>query len=297
MGIDLAVVTVAAQGIRMLPLTKSQPREMLPVGRKPAVQYVVDELHQSGCRRLLFITGPEKTSIENHFSINENLVGLLRETCREDYLAELDFERQDLDYFFTRQRRQLGLGHAVLCARPLVDRSNFVLALGDSIIGVGGNSDIVPRLIAEFESSAADAVIAIEPVSTEHVEQSGIVVPKSPVHEAFELSDIVEKPIATDAPSNLAVAGRYVFSPRIFEHLARTRPGKDGQIQLSDAIKSLIADGGHVRGLLLRDGEHRYDIGDFESYFRTFVEFALADPKYGPALAKHLDQQLRRQGN
>jgi UTP--glucose-1-phosphate uridylyltransferase len=296
MAIDLAVVTVAAQGIRMLPLTKSQPREMLPVGRKPAVQYVVDELHQSGCRRLLFITGSDKSSIENHFSVNENLVGLLRETCREDYLAELDFERQDIDYFFTRQRRQLGLGHAVLCARPLVDQSHFVVALGDSIIGVGGHSDIVQRLTAEFESTQADAVIAIEPILAEHVEQSGIVVPKGRVADRFELADIVEKPIAADAPSNLAVAGRYVFSPRIFDHLARTRPGKDGQIQLSDAIKSLLADGGRVRGVLLREGEHRYDIGDFESYFRTFVEFALADPKYGPALTRHLEHHFRRQG-
>jgi UTP--glucose-1-phosphate uridylyltransferase len=292
MAIDLAVITVAAQGIRMLPLTKSQPREMLPVGRKPAVQYVVDELHQAGCRRMLFITGPEKASIENHFSENENLTSLLRETCREDYLAELDFERQAIDYFFTRQRRQLGLGHAVLCAQPLVDDANFVVALGDSIIGVGGNSDIVPRLADEFEATLADAVIAIEMVPAESVEQSGIVVPIERVGETFRIGDIVEKPSASEAPSNLAVAGRYVFSPRIFPYLKRTLPGKEGQIQLTDAIKSLIADGGHVRGVLLREGEHRHDIGDFESYFRTFVEFALADPKYGSALRRHLESSL-----
>jgi UTP--glucose-1-phosphate uridylyltransferase len=297
MAIDLAVVTVAAQGIRMLPLTKSQPREMLPVGRKPAVQYVVDELNQAGCRRLLFITGPEKASIENHFSVNENLVALLRETCREDYLAELDFERQDLDYFFTRQRRQLGLGHAVLCAKPLVDEANFVVALGDSIIGVGGNSDIVPRLVEEFESTGADAVIAIEPIPAESVEQSGIVVAVNRQNHSFRIGDIVEKPTADDAPSNLAVAGRYVFSPKIFPHLEKTTPGKDGQIQLTDGIKSLIAGGGHVRGVLLREGEHRFDIGDFESYFRTFLEFALADPKYGPALARHLETLVGKQGS
>ena len=283
MAIDLAVVTVAARGIRMLPLTKSQPREMLPVGRKPAVQYIVEELQRVGMRRLLFITGPEKSSIEHHFSVNENLVDLLRQTCREDYLAELDFEREQIDYFFTRQRRQLGLGHAILCARPLVGSSNFIVALGDSIIGRKGPSAIVSRLIEVFEREQPDAVVAIEEVPREEIEQSGIVVPREERGDVFELAHLVEKPTLAEAPSNLAVAGRYVLSPRLFPYLERTPPGRDGQIQLTDALRMMIGGGGKVIGVRLAPDEHRYDIGDFESYFRTFVEFALADPKYGPA--------------
>jgi UTP--glucose-1-phosphate uridylyltransferase len=158
MTIDIAVVPVAGLGTRLLPATKSQPKEMLPVGRKPVAQHVVDELAQSGIRRLLFITGKGKHSIENHFDIDGELITYLRETGREGELAELDFERQDLEFFYTRQRRQLGLGHAVLCARPLVGDQPFVVALGDSIIGINAESDIVRRMITTFESSRADVV-------------------------------------------------------------------------------------------------------------------------------------------
>src|SRR5947199_2432411 len=167
MSIDLAVVPVAGQGTRLLPSTKSQPKEMLPVGRKPVVQYVVEELAQSGIRRLLFITGPGKTSIENHFDLNGELIAFLRETGREELLAELAFERQDLEYFYTRQRRQLGLGHAVLCARSLVGPQPFVVALGDSIIGLHAQSDVVRRMTAQFEEGDAQAVIAFEEVPAE----------------------------------------------------------------------------------------------------------------------------------
>src|SRR5205085_8135600 len=151
MPIDLAIVPVAGQGTRLLPSTKSQPKEMLPVGRKPVVQYVVEELALSGIQRLLFITGPGKTSIENHFDINAELIAFLRETGKEELLEDLEFERQNLQYFYTRQRRQLGLGHAVLCARPVVRGEPFVVALGDSIIGLQAQSNSVRRMTDEFE--------------------------------------------------------------------------------------------------------------------------------------------------
>src|SRR5262249_30129358 len=157
--IDLAVVPVAGQGTRLLPSTKSQPKEMLPVGRKPVVQYIVEELALSGIRRLLFVTGPGKTSIENHFDLNAELIAFLRETGKEELLEELNFERQGLDYFYTRQRKQLGLGHAILCAQPLVGEQPFVVALGDSIIGLNAESDIVRRMVGEFEKSGAHALI------------------------------------------------------------------------------------------------------------------------------------------
>src|SRR6516225_9687163 len=200
MHIDLAIVPVAGQGTRLLPLTKSQPKEMLPVGRKVVVQYVVEELVQSGVKRVLFVTGPGKTSIENHFDINVELIAFLRETGKEELLEELDFERQTVQYFYTRQRRQLGLGHAVLCARPLVGEQPVVIALGDSIIGLNAQSDIVRRMVKEFSRTGADAVIAFETVPREEVVHYGIARPRGSTGAAsspgavFELEDIVEKP-------------------------------------------------------------------------------------------------------
>src|SRR5689334_10253680 len=292
MPIDLAIVPVAGQGTRLLPSTKSQPKEMLPVGRKPVVQYVVEELALSGVRRLLFITGPGKTSIENHFDLNGELISFLRETGREELLAELAFERQNLEYFYTRQRRQLGLGHAVLCARPLVGSQPFVVALGDSIIGLNAQSDIVRRMADEFERSGADAVIAFEEVPREEVVYYGIAKPRDRNRPLFELADVIEKPSVAEAPSNLAVAARYVFGPGIFSLLAETPPGKGGEIQLTDAIRALIKKGGRVFGIQLPPEERRFDIGNFESYFQAFCEFALADPRYGAGLRAYMRELL-----
>jgi UTP--glucose-1-phosphate uridylyltransferase len=284
MSIDIAIVPVAGLGTRLLPATKSQPKEMLPVGRKPVAQHVVDELALSGIRRLLFVTGKGKQSIENHFDIDGELVAYLRETGRENELAELDFERQALEFFYTRQRRQLGLGHAVLCARPLVGQQPFVVALGDSIIGLNAQSDIVRRMVEQFEKTQADFVVAFEEVPPEDVCRYGIAKPKGPMGDVFELESLIEKPDVAEAPSNLAVAARYVFSPAIFDKLVETKPGKGGEIQLTDAIQLLLDEGGKGLGLRLRPDERRFDIGNFESYFRAFTEFALADPKYGPGL-------------
>ena len=292
MSIDIAVVPVAGRGTRLLPLTKSQPKEMLPVGSKPVVQYVVEELARCGIGRLLFVTGPGKTAIENHFDIDAELVNNLRESGKEELLAELAFEREDLQYFYTRQRRQLGLGHAVLCAEPVIDGQCFVVALGDSIIGLHAQSQVVRRMIDEFESSGAAAVIAFEEVPKEDVIHYGIAKPKHGTGRVFELEDLVEKPDVSDAPSNLAVAARYVFSPAIFDYLKKTPPGKGDEIQLTDAVRMLIADGGRVLGVCLPDDQQRFDIGNFESYFQTFTEFALADPQHGPALRTFVKKLL-----
>lgn len=288
MSIDIAVVPVAGLGTRLLPATKSQPKEMLPVGRKPVAQHVVDELALSGIRRLLFITGKGKNSIENHFDIDGELTTYLRETGRELELAELDFERQEMEYFYTRQRQQLGLGHAVLCARPLVVDQPFVVALGDSIIGLNAESDIVARMVEQFERAEADVVVAFEEVPWEDVSRYGIAQPRGPVDDVFELERLVEKPSVDEAPSNLAVAARYVLSPLIFEKLEKTGPGKGDEIQLTDAIQMILENGGKGFGLRLRPNERRFDIGNFGSYFRAFTEFALADPKYGPGLRDYV---------
>ncbi len=284
---NIAVIPVAGLGTRLLPLTKSQPKEMLPVGRKPVVQYIVEELNRVGINQVLFITGPGKTSIENHFDTNQELVEALREDGKEELLAELAYDRFEARYFFTRQRQLLGLGHAVSCARTFVDGQPFIVALGDSIIGIHAQSDIVQRMQHFFETQPCDAVIAFEEVRSDEVSQYGIARPKDD-GEVFEVLDLIEKPARDEAPSRLAIAARYIFTPRIFDALDRVGPGKGGEIQLTDAIRLLIQDGCKVYGVRLRDGERRYVIGNFESYFRAFVEFALADEKYGAALREYL---------
>jgi UTP--glucose-1-phosphate uridylyltransferase len=282
-----AVIPVAGLGTRLLPATKSQPKEMLPVGRKPVVQYIVEELIRVGTNEILFITGPGKTSIENHFGINYELIQTLRETGKEELLAELEFDRFQAQYYFTRQRQLLGLGHAVLCARSFVGSQPFVVALGDSIIGLNAQSDIVSRMQQCFTEHNCAAVVAFEEVPGHEVSQYGIAQPKTD-DDVFELVDIIEKPDRAEAPSNLAVAARYIFTPQIFDALDRTQPGKGGEIQLTDAIKILLEDGETVYGVRLKEDEHRYDIGNFESYFRAFTEFALADEKYGSAVRDYI---------
>lgn len=294
MPVDLAVVPVAGRGTRLLPLTKSQPKEMLPVGREPVVQYVAEELAMSGVRRIVFVTGPGKTAIENHFDTDAVLIDSLRENGQEDLLGTLDFERIALDFIYTRQRRQLGLGHAILCAQPVVQDQPFVVALGDSIIGVRGNSTIVSRLIDVFESQNADAVIAFEAVPEEEVVHYGIASIGAAERDYFELRDLVEKPSVADAPSQLAVAARYVFKADLFRYLQRTTAGKGNEIQLSDAISMWLREGARVLGIELVGQERRFDIGNFPSYFRAFFEFAVNDPLYGPGLSTYARQTLER---
>ena len=242
---------------------------------------------------MLFITGPGKIAIENHFDTNEELIRNLREGGHEDLLSTLAFEREQLEYFYTRQRRQLGLGHAILCARPMVAKESFVVALGDSIIGMHAQSQIVRRMTELFEEEEADAVIAFEKVAVKDVVHYGIANVGKDHGTFFELNELVEKPDVADAPSQFAVAARYVFRPRIFECLDQTSAGKGNEIQLTDAIDRMISDGGRVLGISLLAEERRFDIGNFPSYFRAFVEFALADPDFGAELEAFVRERLR----
>jgi UTP--glucose-1-phosphate uridylyltransferase len=289
MAMNIAVIPAAGLGTRLLPITKSQPKEMLPVGRKPIVQHIVEELNRGGIDQILFITGPGKASIENHFDVNKELVEVLRETGKEELLSELEFDRFQARYFFTRQRQLLGLGHAVYCARSFVGSQPFVVALGDSIIGLNAESDIVQRMQQCFEQENCEAVIAFEEVPDHEVDRYGIASPKEN-GEFFQLADVVEKPALDEAPSNLAIAARYIFTPAIFDALERIEPGKGGEIQLTDAIRLLIQEGKKVYGVRLRSTERRYDIGSFDSYFRAFVEFALTDEKHGESLRAFISE-------
>ena len=295
MTINIAIVPVAGLGTSVLPLTKSQPKEMLAVGRKPVVQYVVEELASNGIERILFITAQGKSSIAAHFDIDENLIQYLRETGRETNLSELAFERQDIEYFYTRQRRQLGLGHAVLCAEPLIGKEPAVVALGDSIIGRHASSSIVSRMIDTFETEKAEAVIALEPVAPRDVDQYGIVAVNDPSLDCLQITGAIEKPTTSEAPSNLSIAARYVFSPAIYDALENTTTDRNGNLQLTDAISNLIDQGANVLGVKLSPDVKRYDIGNFDSYFKTFLEFTLTDPEFGIEMQSYVRDYLGQQ--
>jgi UTP--glucose-1-phosphate uridylyltransferase len=291
MNIHNAVIPVAGLGTRLLPATKSQPKEMLPVGKKPIVQYIVEELHLCGIKRVLFVTGRGKSSIEDHFDDDPDLIRTLRETGKEDLLEELEYERIGLHFLYTRQRRQRGLGDAVLCAENFTGTEPFVVALGDSIIGRHHPSLIVQRLIAAFEAHDAACAIAVEEVPAHEVSQYGIV-KESDGGEVFSITDLVEKPRRDEAPSNWAIAGRYVFAPDLFGAIKRTGFDHRGEIQLTDAIRLMLREGRRIVGVRLPSSEKRYDIGNFDSYFETFVEFALTDPVYGARLRKHVKELM-----
>jgi len=290
--IQIAVIPVAGLGTRLLPATKSQPKEMLPVGKKPVVQYVVEELEGNGIKQILFVTGRNKTSIEDHFDFDYELTRRLREGGKEELLPELEYERMRMEFFYSRQRRQKGLGDAILCARHFTQDQPFVVALGDSILGLNASSQVVKRMVRDYLECKPACVIAVEEVPAESLGQYGIVKPASE-GETFVIEDVIEKPSPEEAPSRLAIAARYVFSPAIYDAIARTLPGKNGEIQLTDAIRLLLDQGAKVLGVRLPPGETRYDIGNFESYFEAFIEFAVHDPQLGPRLRRRLRELSR----
>jgi UTP--glucose-1-phosphate uridylyltransferase len=292
--IQSAVIPVAGLGTRLLPATKSQPKEMLPVARKPIVQYVVEELVSNGIQQILFVTGRSKASIENHFDHDPEMVRALSETNRTDLLKDVDFEALKANFFYTRQRLQKGLGDAVLCAENFAGEEPFVVALGDSIIGLNAVSSAVSRMVEVFDSRRASCVVAVEEVPPDETRHYGIVQPADGAGPVFRVANLVEKPAPENAPSNLAIAGRYVFSPVIFDMIRRVKPDARGEIQLTDAIQFLCDEGRRVVAVRLAPEEKRYDIGNFASYFESFVEFALADPAYGPDFRRTLERLLER---
>jgi UTP--glucose-1-phosphate uridylyltransferase len=292
MSIRIAVIPVAGLGTRLLPATKSQPKEMLPVAKKPVVQYVVEELEANGMKQILLVTGKNKTSIENHFDFDHELMRNLRETGKEELLPELEYERMRLQFFFTRQRKQKGLGDAILCGQHFTEDKPFVVALGDSILGLHGLSQAVGKLIEIYEENQAACVIAVEEVAPEDVGAYGIVEPDGD-GEVFKLLDLVEKPSPKEAPSNLAIAARYVFSPAIYDAINETVPDGSGEVQLTDAIRLLLRGGERIMALRLPAKDRRYDIGNFGSYFEAFLDFALADPELGPGFRKLMEERIR----
>lgn len=293
--IKSAIVPVAGLGTRLLPATKSQPKEMLPVACKPIVQYVVEELVANCVEEILFVTGRNKSSIENHFDHDPELMRTLNAANKHELIEELRFEELQTHFYYTRQRFQRGLGDAVLCGENFAGEKPFVVALGDSIIGLHADSKAVARMSELFESRHASCVIAVEEVPREEVSHYGIVQPADGNGDWFRVMNVVEKPQPQDSPSNLAIAGRYIFSPLIFDLIRRVETDSRGEIQLTDAIRLMCEEGRRVLAVKLSPDEKRYDIGNFPSYFETFVEFALADPIYGKGFRRYLERLLEKQ--
>lgn len=291
--VSKAVVPAAGLGTRLLPATKSQPKEMLPVASKPLVQYVVEELAHCGIGELLFVTGRRRAAIENHFGPDPELIAALRHANRAGQGAELDFGRLGLNIQYTSQPVPRGLGDAVLHAESFAGDDPFVVALGDSIIGLHGPSLACRRMAETFVSYAADVVVGVEEVAPDRVSLYGIVKPGGK-EETFPVETIVEKPSPRAAPSRLAVAGRYVFSPTIFPAIRATACGAKGEVQITDAIRRIAEQGGTVLGVKLRPDERRFDIGNLPGYFETFIEFAAADLAHGPRIRQHLRRILDR---
>jgi UTP--glucose-1-phosphate uridylyltransferase len=289
--ITKAIVPAAGLGTRLLPATKSQPKEMLPVGRKPVLQYVVEELQEAGLRQLLLITGRRKRTIEDHFDDDPELVSALKDAGNETLLADLAYIAGKSNFFYTRQSTPQGLGHAVLLGADFAGDDDCVVALGDSLIAADDPATPLRAMMKAHCDLGAAAIVAVEKVPLEEAYRYGIVSingAEPPPGEPVTMTDIIEKPPMGRAPTTLAVAARYVFSPAIFEALDRTLPDKGGEIQLTDAIRLLIHKGEPVYAWLFSPDQRRYDIGNFESYFRTFIDFALADERYGYLVRKYI---------
>ena len=296
MSVEKAVIPIAGLGTRLLPATKSQPKEMLPVGRKPIVQYVVEELAEQRMKKILFVTGSKKRSIEDHFDWDLEFSKRLAESNDRALQELLNYEEMGLSFFYTRQSTPKGLGDAVRYAEDFVDTEPFVVALGDSIITGGTHASLIGRLVDSHLKHRSSCTIAVTEVEEELVHHYGMVKPKNKknkVQSDFEIDDIVEKPPLNEAPSRYAVAARYVFSPIIFEAIRRTPPELGGELELTNAIKVLLKMGETVRCVKLRKDEKRYSIDGYEEYFKTFMDFALEDEKYGYIIRQYLQRKLR----
>ncbi len=291
--ITKAIVPAAGLGTRLLPATKSQPKEMLPVGRKPVVQYVVEELQLAGLQQILIVTGQRKRTIEDHFDPDPSLVSGLKQAGNEAVLEDLAYMEGKSRFYFTRQSTPRGLGHAVSLGADFVEDSGCVVALGDSIVAADDPAAPLRAMMEAYHQLGAAAVVAVEQVPREETFRYGIVSidgSEPPPGEPVAMTDIVEKPSVSAASTTLAVAARYVFGPALFEALRRTVPDRRGEIQLSDAIRLLIQMGEPVYAWPFPANCQRYDVGNFESYYRSFIDFALADERYGYLVRKYIKQ-------
>lgn len=283
--VKAAVFPVAGRGTRFLPATKASPKEMLPIVDKPLIQYAVEEAIAAGATKLVFVTGASKRAIEDHFDTDAELEAALTKSGKDDLLASIrGIVPEGVSCIYIRQGEPLGLGHAVLCARPAIGNEPFFVHLADDLIA--GEPGCLAQMAAEYARHGG-SVVAVETVPHEHTSSYGIVA----VDEANDhrITEIVEKPAPEDAPSNSAVVGRYLLAPEIFDKLENIGKGAGGEIQLTDGIADLLDEAGVYAYSF--DGI-RYDCGNKLGYLQATVAYGLDHPDMGEAFRKHLNEVL-----
>ncbi|MBH0063777.1 MULTISPECIES: UTP--glucose-1-phosphate uridylyltransferase [Psychrobacter] len=276
-----AVIPVAGFGTRMLPLSKSVPKELLPLGNRPAIHYVVEEAIAAGIKHIVLVGHAQKSAIENYFDINAELDSQLRAKGKEVLADSLNWLPEDVTVSMIRQGKALGLGHAVLAARPIIGEHDFAVLLPDVVLDPFTGDMSADNLAFMMDAFSKDnhSQILVDNVADEDVHKYGIaklsdasnIDEQSDINTSFKVAGFVEKPNLADAPSNLAVVGRYVFSNHIFDYLANTKASVGGEIQLTDAIDALISEYG-VNVTTMRGNS--YDAGDMRSYVQAFIYFA-----------------------
>ena len=277
-----AVFPAAGLGTRFLPATKAQPKEMLPLVDKPIIQYVVEEALASGIDTIIIVTGRGKAAIENHFDVAYELEQELERRGKTDLLRQVRSISDMINVSYVRQKEPLGLGHAILMARPLVGDEPFAVFLGDDIIDAP-----VPamRQMIGIHEATGGSIVAVERVSRERTRDYGIVAATPSGDRLYKVTDLVEKPAPEEAPSDLAIIGRYILAPQIFRHLASTRPDRNGEIQLTDGLRSLLQEQPiHA----YRFEGTRYDTGHKLGFLKATVEYALRRPDLGEAFRAYL---------
>lgn len=265
------VIPVAGWGTRSLPATKNIPKEMLPIYNKPVIQYVVEEAQRAHIKDVIFVTNRDKNVIEDHFDHNLQLEDLLERSGKLDKLEEVRRVAEMVNILSVRQKRQLGLGHAVLCARELVGDEPFAVMVGDDLMfsGVPGIGQLIEVAMAEKMP-----VIGVMEVPWEKVSRYGIIDGEEVAPDVYRVRDMVEKPKREDAPSRMAIVGRYVLTPDIFDYLEKVKPGHGGEIQLTDALQAMAKD----RGMMaVRMAGMRFDAGDWAEFLSANIYFALQD--------------------
>jgi UTP--glucose-1-phosphate uridylyltransferase len=280
-----AVIPVAGFGTRMLPLSKSVPKELLPLGNRPAIHYVVEEAIAAGIKHIVLVGHAQKSAIENYFDINAELDNQLRYKGKDKLADSLNWLPEDVTVSMIRQGKALGLGHAVLAARPIIGEHDFAVLLPDVVLDPFTTDMSADNLAFMLDQFATDghSQILVDQVADEDVHKYGIaqldeklsdtndIDEEVNINASFKVAGFVEKPNLVDAPSNLAVVGRYVFSNHIFDYLANTKASFGGEIQLTDAIDALISEYG-VHVTTMRGNS--YDAGDMRSYMQAFIYFA-----------------------
>lgn len=285
MTIRKAVFPVAGLGSRFLPATKSTPKEMLPIVDKPLIHYAVEEAVNAGVEELIFVTSCNKRAIEDYFDANYELRHRLAEAGKTDLLSTVEnILPAGVTCSYVRQAEPLGLGHAVLCAAPLVGDEPFAVLLADDLID-GGDVPCMQQMVSLCEQQQLSNLIAVQKVPMEQVSRYGVVA----VEDDLRMTSIVEKPTPAEAPSNLAVVGRYILDGAIFKHLRAVRPGAGGEIQLTDAIASLLQE--QLAKAYIFQGV-RYDCGSKIGYLQATLEYALKHPQLGAPFLSYCQQRF-----